>query len=55
VQKFLVRSNWEGKIAFVCKEERVLKAFTDANNAVMGEFNVVPPLPDDEARGRWMD
>ncbi|EGZ08845.1 hypothetical protein PHYSODRAFT_318738 [Phytophthora sojae] len=45
IQKFLVGSDWQGKIAIVCKEKRVLQAFKEGKEAVLKCFNVLPPLP----------
>ncbi|GMF33589.1 unnamed protein product [Phytophthora lilii] len=41
IQKFLVRSSWQGKIAIVCKEEHVLEGFKKGKSAVLENFNVL--------------
>ncbi|ETL34985.1 hypothetical protein L916_12838 [Phytophthora nicotianae] len=45
IQEFLVGTGWRGKLAVVCKEEHVLRAFTAGESAVLGSFNVIPRLP----------
>ncbi|OWY93881.1 hypothetical protein PHMEG_00036556 [Phytophthora megakarya] len=51
IKKFLVRNNWRGKLAIVCKEENVLQAFGAAKREALKEFNLLPPLP--EVEDRW--
>ncbi|KUF88641.1 Adipocyte plasma membrane-associated protein [Phytophthora nicotianae] len=53
LQKFLVTSHWEGKLAVVCNDTSVMQAFTDEKTVLLKGFNIVPPLPATEAAGRW--
>ncbi|KAE8964025.1 hypothetical protein PR003_g28320 [Phytophthora rubi] len=53
IQKFLANSTWQGKLAVVCNDERVLKAFTDEKATMMKSFNVTPPLPDADSAASW--
>ncbi|EGZ08846.1 hypothetical protein PHYSODRAFT_524958 [Phytophthora sojae] len=53
IQKFLAKRTWQGKLAVVCNDERVLRAFTDEKATVMQSFNVIPPLPKADAAAVW--
>ncbi|RLN61463.1 hypothetical protein BBJ28_00010841 [Nothophytophthora sp. Chile5] len=53
IQKFLRANHWEGKLAIVCYEERVLQGFTDGKRGVLENFNVVPATPENENTPRW--
>ncbi|KAL3670854.1 hypothetical protein V7S43_004039 [Phytophthora oleae] len=48
IKMFLGRSGWRGKLAIVCKEESVLRAFTAAKTAAMKDFNLLLPLPEND-------
>ncbi|KAG3237797.1 hypothetical protein PI124_g17224 [Phytophthora idaei] len=54
LQTFLVTGNWEGKLAVICNDTSVMRAFTDEKVALLKDFNVVPPLPAVESAGRWL-
>ncbi|KAG2789798.1 hypothetical protein PC129_g12955 [Phytophthora cactorum] len=54
LQTFLVTGNWEGKLAVICNDTSVMRAFTDEKVALLKAFNVVPPLPAAESAGRWL-
>lgn len=46
IKMFLGRTGWRGKVAIVCNDESVLRAFTTAKNTSMRDFNVLLPLPE---------
>ncbi|GMF38544.1 unnamed protein product [Phytophthora lilii] len=45
IQKFLRANHWEGKLALVCYDEPVLKAFMKQKEALLERFNQVLDLP----------
>ncbi|KAG7401623.1 Ganglioside-induced differentiation-associated protein 2 [Phytophthora boehmeriae] len=45
IQKLLRGSNWRGKLAVVCYDEHVFRAFSSKREVVMKDFNADPPLP----------
>ncbi|RLN47661.1 hypothetical protein BBJ28_00015055 [Nothophytophthora sp. Chile5] len=53
IQNFLRANHWEGKLAIVCYERRVLRAFTDEKRAVLENFNATPPLPISSGMFPW--
>ncbi|KAG7375397.1 Ganglioside-induced differentiation-associated protein 2 [Phytophthora pseudosyringae] len=54
IKKFLVRSDWRGKLAIVCNEEHVRQAFASAKRAALKDFNVLSPLPDNDVADQWL-
>ncbi|GMF55163.1 unnamed protein product [Phytophthora fragariaefolia] len=48
IQKFIGRNTWHGKVALVCYDKRALRAFMDEKASVVKNFNVIPPLPDND-------
>ncbi|RLN64474.1 hypothetical protein BBP00_00003446, partial [Phytophthora kernoviae] len=52
IQKFLCGSNWQGKLAVVCYEEQVLRAFSDEKAVVLNDFNVTPTHPGSDFENR---
>lgn len=45
IQKFLRANHWNGKLAIVCYDEPVLKAFAHQKRVLLDSFNTTPTLP----------
>ncbi|KAG2528516.1 hypothetical protein JM16_002748 [Phytophthora kernoviae] len=52
IQKFLCGSNWQGKLAVVCYEEQVLRAFSDEKAVILNDFNATPTHPGSDFENR---